>query len=108
VALVALVLFFLYFNAAYLPPLHQAVFPVSDLAFWVVTGLAWASVYGLAVSRVWRAPRCTIGRLLVCPAGVGLVSMRERAEVLGGRFAAGATEEGGFRVDATLPYAPAA
>ncbi|MGC0378692.1 sensor histidine kinase [Streptomyces sp. SAI-229] len=40
--------------------------------------------------------------------GLGLVSMRERAEVLGGQFHAGATEQGGFRVEARLPYAPAA
>lgn len=36
-------------------------------------------------------------------AGLGLVSMRERVEALGGLLSAGPTDEGGFRVSATLP-----
>jgi signal transduction histidine kinase len=36
-------------------------------------------------------------------AGIGLVSMRERAEELGGSFAASARLEGGTRIIATLP-----
>ncbi len=35
--------------------------------------------------------------------GRGLAGMRERAELLGGRFEAGPTEGGGFRVLATIP-----
>lgn len=35
--------------------------------------------------------------------GRGLAGMRERAELLGGRFAAGSIEGGGFRVRASLP-----
>ena len=40
-------------------------------------------------------------------AGVGLVGMRERAESLGGSFAASATPDGGFVVEAVVPYRPA-
>jgi signal transduction histidine kinase len=45
---------------------------------------------------------------LVSDAGYGIVGMRERAELLGGRFDAGARPEGGFRVTARLPLAEAA
>jgi len=41
-------------------------------------------------------------------AGAGLRGMRERAEALGGTLTAGPGEEGGWRVEATLPLAPAA
>ncbi|MFC7548443.1 sensor histidine kinase [Plantactinospora sp. GCM10030261] len=44
---------------------------------------------------------------LVGEAGHGLVGMRERAELLGGRFTAGPRPEGGFRVTARLPAVPA-
>jgi signal transduction histidine kinase len=37
-------------------------------------------------------------------AGHGLTGMRERAAALGGAFAAGPTDDGGFSVTATLPY----
>jgi signal transduction histidine kinase len=39
-------------------------------------------------------------------AGHGLVGMRERTALLGGRFEAGPVASGGFRVRATIPYAP--
>jgi signal transduction histidine kinase len=41
-------------------------------------------------------------------AGVGLVSMRERAEELGGTFAAGDGPGGGTRIFARLPLAGSA
>ncbi|MEU2653728.1 hypothetical protein ABZ615_00220 [Streptomyces sp. NPDC007325] len=37
--------------------------------------------------------------------GNGLAGMRERAAALGGAIAAGPRPDGGFRVDATLPFA---
>ncbi|WP_433367734.1 sensor histidine kinase [Actinoplanes sp. CA-142083] len=37
------------------------------------------------------------------PGGHGLIGMRERAEILGGSFAAGPAEGGGFEVEAHLP-----
>ncbi|SEF96945.1 Signal transduction histidine kinase [Thermomonospora echinospora] len=37
--------------------------------------------------------------------GHGLVGMRERATMLGGRFSAGPASEGGFMVEAELPFA---
>ncbi|MGY1749716.1 sensor histidine kinase [Modestobacter sp. SYSU DS0511] len=40
-------------------------------------------------------------------AGVGLVGMRERAELHGGGLTAGPTADGGFAVEATLPLQPA-
>ncbi|MET9429924.1 MULTISPECIES: histidine kinase [unclassified Streptomyces] len=40
--------------------------------------------------------------------GNGLVGMRERVTALGGVFVSGATDEGGFKVSAVLPVAPAA
>jgi signal transduction histidine kinase len=40
-------------------------------------------------------------------AGVGLVGMRERAESLGGSFAASGAADGGFVVEAVVPYRPA-
>ncbi|MEU8194709.1 histidine kinase [Microbispora amethystogenes] len=40
--------------------------------------------------------------------GNGLIGMRERAELFGGRLEAGPRPEGGFRVRATLPIAQAA
>ncbi|MFJ8649081.1 sensor histidine kinase [Streptomyces sp. NPDC093546] len=39
--------------------------------------------------------------------GNGLVGMRERVTALGGVFVSGATDEGGFKVSAVLPVAPA-
>jgi signal transduction histidine kinase len=36
--------------------------------------------------------------------GIGLVAMRERAEMLGGRVDAAPTEDGGFVVRAFVPY----
>ena len=39
------------------------------------------------------------------PLGIGLLSMRERAEELGGRWAIEPVESGGTRVFARLPYA---
>ncbi|MER6079759.1 histidine kinase [Streptomyces sp. NPDC001833] len=38
--------------------------------------------------------------------GLGLVSMRERVDALGGELSAGPTGEGGFQVVATLPLSP--
>ena len=38
--------------------------------------------------------------------GHGLVGMRERAALLGGRFSAGPVPAGGYRVQATIPYEP--
>ena len=38
--------------------------------------------------------------------GHGLVGMRERTALLGGRFQAGSEPAGGYRVRATIPYAP--
>ena len=35
--------------------------------------------------------------------GFGLIGMAERAELLGGTFAAGPSAEGGWTVEATLP-----
>ncbi|MGK5557973.1 sensor histidine kinase [Actinomadura kijaniata] len=40
------------------------------------------------------------------PGGHGLVGMRERATMLGGRFSAGPVTEGGFVVEAELPLTP--
>jgi len=37
--------------------------------------------------------------------GRGIAGMRERAQLLGGRFEAGPADDGGFRVRATLPGA---
>jgi signal transduction histidine kinase len=37
------------------------------------------------------------------PGGHGLIGMRERAEILGGSFAAGPRDAGGFEVEAHLP-----
>ncbi|WP_136035206.1 sensor histidine kinase [Microbacterium sp. K35] len=39
------------------------------------------------------------------PGGYGLRGMRERAEILGGSLSAGPTDDGGWRVEATLPLA---
>ena len=39
--------------------------------------------------------------------GIGLVAMRERAEMLGGSVEAGPTHDGGFLVEAFVPYHPA-
>ncbi|MFC7546376.1 sensor histidine kinase [Plantactinospora sp. GCM10030261] len=36
-------------------------------------------------------------------AGLGLVGLRERVDLLGGRLAAGPAEDGGFLVEAELP-----
>ncbi|GHJ30744.1 hypothetical protein TPA0910_51770 [Streptomyces hygroscopicus subsp. sporocinereus] len=36
--------------------------------------------------------------------GLGLVSMRERVDALGGELTAGPTGDGGFRVVATMPW----
>ena len=38
--------------------------------------------------------------------GHGLVGMRERTTLLGGRFQAGPRASGGYRVRATIPYEP--
>ena len=40
-------------------------------------------------------------------AGAGVRGMRERAEALGGTLHAGPGADGGWRVEATLPLAPA-
>ncbi|MFY1693321.1 sensor histidine kinase [Plantactinospora sp. WMMB782] len=42
------------------------------------------------------------------PKGQGLIGMRERVHLYGGTFAAGPTDEGGFRISARLPYPAAA
>jgi signal transduction histidine kinase len=39
----------------------------------------------------------------VSTGGHGLIGMRERVEMFGGEFEAGALPEGGFRVDARIP-----
>jgi signal transduction histidine kinase len=39
-------------------------------------------------------------------AGVGLTSVRERTEELGGRWAVASSRRHGTRVTATLPFAP--
>jgi signal transduction histidine kinase len=39
--------------------------------------------------------------------GHGLIGMRERVNLFGGRFEAGSRDGGGFRVFARLPYEPA-
>ena len=36
--------------------------------------------------------------------GVGIIGMAERAESIGGTVSAGPTDEGGFAVQATIPY----
>jgi len=51
-------------------------------------------------SRPGRPP---VPELAAVGAGVGLAGLRHRVEVVGGRFAAGATADGGFAVDAALP-----
>ncbi|OIV38896.1 hypothetical protein BIV57_03765 [Mangrovactinospora gilvigrisea] len=56
---------------------------------------------GVAVTVVNACPPGAGGALLPS-GGNGLRGMRERVEALGGRFAAGATEESGFRVHAAL------
>jgi signal transduction histidine kinase len=38
------------------------------------------------------------------PGGHGLIGMQERAAMLGGRFAAGPSQNGGFQIDAELPF----
>lgn len=38
------------------------------------------------------------------PGGHGLIGMQERAAMLGGRFAAGPSPNGGFQIDAELPF----
>ncbi|MEO5878265.1 MAG: histidine kinase [Streptosporangiaceae bacterium] len=38
--------------------------------------------------------------------GHGLIGMQERAAMLGGRFAAGPSSDGGFQIDAELPFRP--
>jgi signal transduction histidine kinase len=55
------------------------------------------------------APRTAAGRKrrdAVCQPGFGLVGMRERVTALGGQFAAGPDQAGGFVVTARLPIPP--
>ncbi len=54
------------------------------------------------VNGAATAPAATLAT--PSPAGHGLVGMRERAEVVGGTLRAGPRADGGFEVDATLPY----
>lgn len=49
--------------------------------------------------------RTTRPALALPGSGVGLIGLRERAELLGGTLAAGPTPEGGFRVTMSLPLA---
>jgi signal transduction histidine kinase len=52
------------------------------------------------------APAAGAGPQFTGSTGVGIVGMRERAESVGGTVEAGPTPEGGFQVEAHLPYRP--
>jgi signal transduction histidine kinase len=54
--------------------------------------------------QVVNRPGTSSQRDSVPSTGVGVIGMTERAEALGGSLRAGETEEGGFEVDATIPY----
>jgi signal transduction histidine kinase len=58
----------------------------------------------LVVSNTLSADRATDDPAPTAFPGQGIVGMRERAEVFGGRLTVGRTGEGGFRVQLDLPY----
>lgn len=58
------------------------------------------------VTVVVANARATRPALTLPGAGVGLIGLRERADLLGGTFTAEPTADGGFRVSMTLPVVP--
>jgi signal transduction histidine kinase len=58
------------------------------------------------VTVVVANTRATRPALTLPGAGVGLIGLRERADLLGGTFTAEPTADGGFRVSMTLPVVP--
>lgn len=61
----------------------------------------WSSSATVTVSVANTRP--TRPALALPGSGVGLIGLRERAELLGGGFASGPTDEGGFAVAMTVP-----
>jgi len=70
----------------------------------VVVSIAGEAGEGLAV-RVRDAGAQHPGSAPLPGAGLGLVAMRERVELVGGRMDHGATADGGFELSAWLPWA---
>ena len=54
--------------------------------------------------QIVNRPGTSSPRDSVPSTGVGVIGMTERAETLGGSLRAQATADGGFEVDATIPY----
>lgn len=68
----------------------------------VTVTLTGAPADGLTVEVL--TPRSRVGGSALPGAGLGLVGLRERVELAGGRLVAGATPSGGFRLAADLPW----
>ncbi len=94
-------------------PVHAASYRIVQEALTNVLRHAGArSVSVLAraddeVLRIVVADDGAGGPATTTGAGAGLRGMRERAEALGGTLTAGPGGDGGWRVQATLPLAPA-
>ncbi|MFG1855598.1 sensor histidine kinase [Actinomadura geliboluensis] len=60
----------------------------------------------VSVTVANTAPTGEDGVLAAAGSGMGLRGLRQRVEMVGGSFAAGPADGGGFRVEATLPTGP--